>query len=255
MLERGSTPASIQLGEDCTQPACANLLTQIYDRWCKGGSKRRHKRHPASGQCALVSSVEAIHQQISGQTFKQPGELDLAQLRKEREMLSTFDSTTLRSQQIPADSGKWSETEEWELVDQSSAGIGITRLLKQGGKRIGCGQLIAVKPENSRAPLLGCVRWVVVTPDNMLKAGIQLFPGEPVAAAVRNKNAQRGGVHYERAFLLPAFPKLKQPASLIIPHAWFQTGLRVDLHNGDSHEVMLTALLEHGCDFDRVSFV
>lgn len=258
MLERGTDPAAMQLGEDCVQPDCGHLLQQIYDRWCKGGTRRRHQRHAADGVCEAVLGFESIHQQLSGQPFKQPGEIDLKQLRKERELISTFDTVKMQTEQMGAMLNlgvKWTQVEIWQMVDQSSAGLGLTRALKQGGKRVGGGQLIAVKPAGTTVPLLACVRWVLESAEHNLRSGIQLFPGAPTPCAVRNRHAARNHVNFERAFLLPAFPKLKQAATLIIPSGWFQTGLRIDLCLKETSEILLTSLVEHGSDFDRVTFV
>jgi hypothetical protein len=150
LLEKGTAPSEMQLGEDCVQPACGEVLRHVYRRWCKGGVVRGSERRPTDGKCVVVGGIEAIHYYLSGRKpFRQPGYSDDAALRREREEMATFGRVAPRrpdnfSQQQGFRAEDWQVLEEWQTVDESAAGLHAARPSGLAGARFSPGQLVAV---------------------------------------------------------------------------------------------------------------
>jgi hypothetical protein len=259
LLEQGETPAAIGLGADCTQPACGQLLGNVYLRWCKGGAMRGFERRPASGGCRLIVGVEAVHYYLSGRKpFQQPGATDTDLLRRQREEIATFGRVaTHRDEHFSTQHGyaieEWEVLENWHMVDASATGLRIARPLAGAGARIGPGLLVACRPADAHDFLLGNLRWTFVATADSLQAGVNLFPGRPEAVAVRSA-APGVGEKFRQAFLLPAVPALKQEASIVMPVGLFKLGKTVDVYGEKARQLRLTRLVERGADFERAAY-
>lgn len=257
MLERGHSPAELQLGENCIQPACGLVLSQVYRHWCKGGIARRHRRQAAKGRCDLVLGIEAIHYYISGRRpFQQPSQYDDHNLRRERDQLATFGRLTSPeqpsgySEQQGYHLEEWDVVEEWQLVDQSASGVHACQAVDRLVGRVSQGQLVAFRPQESDRMILGYVRWAMITPDSLLHAGILVLPGRPEATSVRFLD-NGGGVPYKPAFVLPAIEALGSPASIVLPAAVFRAGLTVEGGGSKRPRYVLGELQDKGLDFER----
>jgi hypothetical protein len=254
------TPARLGLGEDCQEPLCGEVLRRIYPRWVKGGILRRYERHPLRGICRFVAGIDVIHYYLSGhQAFKPPGSTSTGDLRRQREELATFGRIASRfEEEYSRNHGyqleSWEVVEDWGLLDQSSGGLRLVRSLTQPGGRLGIGQMVAVQPTGTSGLLLGTVRWVQVTTDNLV-AGIQLIPGEPVPAAVRGTGVMAQQDEYKPAFLLPPLEALDLPASIILLTGGFKQERIVDVWTETTtRQVKLKSLLDRGAGFERASY-
>ena len=250
-LSKGENPASLQLGEDCTQPAVEQLLTRIYGRWCKDITPRKHERRAGTGNCAIHCGPESAHRIfLDGKPFQLPGTADMDKLRREREQLATL-GRPVEAAKLQAQSGA-TEVEDWKIVDESASGM---RLLRNSGKaRIAVGMLLTLQVTGVAKPMLASVRWTVINSDGGLEMGIQMIPGQAEALAIGGKPSGAKAATYERALLLPAVAALKEGSSLILPSGWFEVGRVLELHDGKVYNVRLGQPLERGRDFDRVTF-
>lgn len=254
-LDKGAKPAELQLGDDCTQPACGLLLAQIYQRWCKGGTPRRHERLAADGRCDLIGGTDAIHYYLSGRKpFRQPGHADDEALRREREELATFGRLADARQEAGFSQQRGYQIEEWRILDESPAGLQASREPGPSGGRIGQGQLVASRPHTGQYFLLGSVRWAMMTGDGRLLAGIRMMPGRPDPVAARDIDATTIREPYRPAFLLPAVEALNSPATLVMPPGHFRAGRTLELFGGPHRQVVLMQLVDRGLDFDRATY-
>lgn len=259
-LEKGATPADLQLGEDCTQPTCGQVLKQVYQRWCRGGIARRHERHLTEATCALVSGVEAIYYQLAGRKpFRQPGLADDDALRRERDELATFDRiapASLGALASPSthDAEEWAVVEEWQMRDESATGLHAVHRLDGNLDRVNRRQLVAVMPPEAKAYLIGSIRWGMVNESNELHVGILLLPGRPVTLAVRPIEPSGVREPYKPGFLMPDMPSIGATSSLILAPGTFRAGRIMELIGEQRRNVRLLRLLDRGIDFDRVSF-
>lgn len=262
MLQRGDSPKDLQLGDDCTQPQCEQLLIQMYYRWCKGGAARAHERRSADGSCVIIGGVEAIHYYVAGRKpFKQPGHsISDTTIRRQRDEIGTFGRVMEAppaddySQQQGYQVEQWEVMEEWRLLDQSASGVRIQRPLARSGSRFGGGQLVAVRPKDVRSLLLGTLCWAMIDGNDSLQAGVQIIAGAPQPVAVRGTGLNAIREKYSPGFLLPAVPALQEPESIVIPVGWFKRERVLEVFADRAWQVQLTGVVDRGNDFERVTY-
>lgn len=250
-LSKGESPASLQLGDDCTQPATEQLLTRVYGRWCKDITPRKHERRPGIGNCMIHCGPENAHRVfLGGKSFQLPGVADMDKLRREREQMATLghpvEASKLQAADMPT------EAEEWKIVDESASGMRLTR--SNGKARIAVGMLLTLQAAGVAKPMLASVRWAVINNEGATEIGVQMIPGQAEPLAIGGRQPGAKTLSYERALLLPAVAALKEGSSLILPAGWFEVGRILELHDGKVHNVRLGQPLERGRDFDRVTF-
>ena len=112
--------------------------------------------------------------------------------------------------------------EHWQILDESSQGLKMVRRATEEGKRYTHGQLVGVKPVDSKGFLLGQVRWLVQNDAGDLYAGLRLLPGLPAATAVRPVGLNVVDAKYVPALSVTGVAALKAPPSLVLPSGWFK---------------------------------
>lgn len=253
-LEQGRSPIEMQLGDDCWQPACGQVLKHVYQRWCKGGVARRHDRQTVNGRCEIISGVDAIHYFLSGRVpFRQPSFADDDALRRERDELATFGRVARPRTEVHPHQQAYG-IEEWEVIDESHSGIHAMRTAATDAGRIAQGQLIAIRPKDAQHFLLGTVRWGRVAEGHVLQAGILIAPGRPEPVAARGADPAGMREPYRPAFLLPAIAALGSVATVVLPPGFFRSGRIIDVVGGHGPRIRLVQLVDRGLDFDRASF-
>ncbi len=252
-IKRGRPWSELGLGEDCSEPACSRLLVSLYRPWCLAASPRRFQRRPTGGGAQLCYGFEAIHFYVGGEEFTQPEHVRVYS-RGEVDSIMTFRYQVDPTQQLHVRAAQIGYTiENWAVADESVGGF---RLLRFGtGVRIEHGQLLGLRPPDGERFLLCQVSWLMYLASGALMVGVYVLPGsaQPVAA----RQTGLGFTHsdrYERAFLMPAMPALKQVPTLVLPRGWFQPGRVVEIYTDRRIELQLNELLNHGTDFDRVSY-
>ena len=255
LLEQGRAPATLQLGDDVTQPAAADLLKRVLQRWCQGGTPRREPRSAAAGNCLVVVGFAAVHRQLSGGRAFTPPNRDARILRREREEFETFGELRQAGKSSPSRTGdaameSWRVIDDWQLLNTSPGGMRVSRGLADGA-RIGAGQLIAVRTADGQRYSLAVVRWAL-REGSELTAGIQLLPGEPLPAMVRVLDADGGTSAWQQACVLPEIAALRIPASLVLPTGSFRLDRRIEvLVAQQSRVTTLYRILDHGSEFER----
>lgn len=247
------TPAALGLGEDCPASMASRLLLQLYRPWCLNAAPRRFQRRSASGSAQVCFGFEAGHYYVSGEEFHQPEHVRLYS-RNEMERIWTFrdqlDPTqlNLRANQVRISF----PLEYWTVLDQSVSGFRLQR--GEAGARIENGQLLCLKPPDGEQFLLSQVSWSLMQGDELL-AGLHVLSGMPQGVAVRPTGLKVSHSEpYVRAFLLPAVPALKEPASLVLARGVFQPERVIELFADKPILLRLSELLGQGADFERVSF-
>ena len=255
LLEHGRTPAELQLGDDVTQPAAGQLLQHLLQRWCKGKAARRDDRHPASGGCSLIAGFEAVHYELSGrQAFQAPAG-DGGTPRRGREELEALGDRSYRLGSAGDGQGStvedWQVMDDWRLHDQSSSGLRITRPLRKG-MRVGAGLLIAVKTHDGQQFTLGSLRWALREADDVLAAGIQLFPGMAKPVALRTVESDQNRGAWQPGFLLAEGATPAQPASIVVAAGTFRAERGVEaMVDQQVQAFKLIAVLDRGVQFER----
>lgn len=252
-LRERQSPAALGLGDDCPATVASRLLLQLYKPWCLNATPRRFQRRGASGAAEVCLGFEAIHFHVSGAEFNQPEHVRIYS-REDMERIWTFrdqlDPTQLAVRTSQVQIGY--PLERWEVENQSVSGFRLQR--GEAGARIEHGQLFCLKPPDGEHFLLAQVSWNLMQKDNLL-IGIHILPGVPQALAVRATGLKVSpSERYERAFLLPAVPALKEDATLVLPRGWFQPERVVEIFTDRQTKLKLGELLALGPDFERISF-
>jgi hypothetical protein len=245
-LRSGKPAADLDAAGELPRPALERLLTHLYVQWCSAGAGRGEERQPVRAQAAL--SMHAVHFQISGRAFRQPG---LRYTREEEHDLATFGHITERTEQRLL-TGRSAALEPWEIVAQSAAGAISLRRKADLQTRIAYGQLIALRTSSVSPPLLAVVQRLQADAGGELAIGARLIRAEARGAAVRP--AGDTIAKYERALMLEADAGRNVPASLILPAGRARTGARIELHNGRAETVVVGEAIDCGFDFERVAY-
>lgn len=252
-LKAGDTPASLELGEDCSTSNASRLLLQLYRPWCLAAMPRRFERNRAAGILTVAYGMECIYFHVTGGDFTQPqhtrtySRLDADKLWTFRNQMDPTQPLHIRAAEL----GYALDT--WEIADQSVNGFRLVR--NAAGPRIEHGQLLALKPPGTDQFLLGRITWLVAQNSGKLEAGIQVLPGPATGVGVRptglgiSPNEQ-----YARGFFVPPVPALKEPISLIIPSGWHHPDRVIEVFTERPVLVRLGELISRGANFDRCAF-
>lgn len=252
LLRKGESPAKLALGEDCVQPSCEQLLVFLYRQWCQVRQSRGVDRKRVANVAQASHDMAALHYYISGRVFKQPGEVkELTQ--QQRDQIATFGRVSTR------DEDDYSVVhgfvlENWQLEDESTQGLKMVRRATEEGKRYTHGQLIGVKPADSKGFMLGQIRWLVQNDAGDLYAGVRLLPGLPAATAVRAVGLNVLDPKYIPALSLTGVAALSAPPSLVLSSGWFKPKRVIEVYVEGHVKVRLTEMIERGTDYERVGY-
>jgi hypothetical protein len=252
LLRKGESPAKLALGEDCVQPSCEQLLVFLYRQWCQARQPRAAERNRSPNPAQACNDLSAIHYYISGHVFKQPGEakeLTSAQ----RDQIAAFGRVSTREDDDYSVVHGF-VLENWQIEDQSSQGLKMVRRAGEPGKRYTHGQLIAVRPADSKSFMLGQVRWLMQNDAGDLYAGVRLLAGLPAASAVRPTGLNVMGAKYVQALSLTAVAALSAPPSLVLPAGWFKPKRVIEVYADGDVKVRLTEMIERGSDHERCAY-
>lgn len=249
-LKEGVAPAELTLGDDLSADAAEELLLHLYRHTSRSSLPRVHPRRDAHGEMRVISGLTGIHFHVSGKLFREPGSTSTMTRQHATEM-ATFGRVSTAEEEARAARDFAPET--WRLLDQSAGGLRIARDPGPPQRRIGAGQLIALKGQSDDSYLLAVTRWLLAVGQGEVHAGIMWIPGAPLGATARTMELA-GREIFERAFVLPEIERLKVPASIILPLNSFRGPREVELINPTLGRLKLTALMQRGLDFDRVLF-
>ena len=259
LIQQGDTPQHQKLGDNCTSDDCIEFLTFLHQCWCEDRNIRSGNRHPVAHRTRLCHQFENIHAHLSGNPENIHGRI------ADREIPSRnqTNSSGIAHGASAADesSGKGSSLEAWQVANESILGARLIREEKTGG-RLGCNQLVAFHPIDTTTGILGVTTWVLaiskwvnVARNGHLLIGVRYLPGTVEAIRIAISNRSDADKHLY-GFILQEVPALKTPSSLILERGYFQPDLPVTIErmNNVTQQVKLGFRVEHGLDFERISF-
>lgn len=252
LLRKGETPASLGLGEDAVMPACELTLISLYQHWGDGRVGREQARRSVGGRVFVAGGVASIHYYVSGKPFKQPGHAKEL-TSQQRQEIATFGRLATRDEDEHSHLQGFT-LEEWELGDESLAGLRLIRAVGAGRMRVAVGQLVGARPPDARAYILGTIRWVQLRANGQLMIGVKSLPGAPQAVATRATGVNAAQEKYQQALLLPSVPALKEVETLLIAPGTHKPGRVLELQTEIQRQLRLEAVLERGSDFERCTF-
>jgi len=253
LLRRGQAPQSMGLGEDVTAADAQRLLELLRRQWCENQASRAQARRSAASRALLCTGIAGIHFALTGKPFKQPG--DARGLSKlEYDEIATFGRvSTYKENEFSSLHGFF--LERWAIQEESLSGMRIQRVVNGGSARLLRGQLVAVQPTDAKIFMLGMIRWLQVSGNLELRAGLRMIPGVPQGIAFRPTGINVTSDKFVPGIALGAVSALSSPPSLILPAGWYREKRVIKVYSDRLEMVMLDSLLERGSDFERVSFV
>src|SRR6266516_2435183 len=252
LLREGETPAALGLGEDVTAPLAESLLTMLYRRWCEDKQSRAHPRRGASGTAQICSGMAAVHYFVTGRVFgARGGPQKISQVQHEQ--IATLGRVTTRHEDEPDPPPDFA-VETWQIKDESASGLRLARVDTAASSRLMLGQLLGIRLADAKAFLLCAVKWLSVSAELELRAGVHILPGIPQGAAIRAVDGHAAAEQYTQAFLLPAVAALQAPETLVVPAGWFKPNREIEVLAERSGKLRLASLVDRGADFERVTF-
>jgi hypothetical protein len=187
LLQQGQSPQQLELGKSCKSAECITFLNYLHQCWCEGHDGRTEERHSSMQQAQVCYGMDSCFAYIANKPFKQPGR-DSSVDTLSRKQIATFGRVLSDTDHHDlAVMGLLLET--WQVEDESIRGA---RLLREEnvGVRLGTCQLIAVRPTNTNAFMLGTVTWLKVTQTGQRRRAL---PAR--FAASRRHESHRGQSH------------------------------------------------------------
>ena len=111
-----------------------------------------------------------------------------------------------------------------------------------------------MRPADAKNFVLGFVRWLLVSPNFELRAGVRKLPGIPLGIAIRPAGSNAASEKYVPALMLPALPALQSPETLVLPSGWYAPERSIEVFVRQPQTLVLSAVVERGPDFERVTF-
>ena len=252
LLRDGGSPESMGLGSDVPAAMATGMLAMLFHEWCENKPARGPARRSAPKTAEIATGIAAIHHFVTGLPFRQPG-VATELTKKQREEIATFGRASTRDEEAIV---QGFTLEQWTLEDESLAGFRLERPENGGGGRFNHHQLVAVRPADARLFIIGEFRWLAVSENYALRAGVRMLPGVPQGVAIRSTgiNAVAAGEKYVQAIALPAVAALHTPPTLIIPAGWYRPKRVIEVHSDKTEQLLLTGVLERGSDYERCTY-
>jgi hypothetical protein len=247
-VRAGTLPLEFAATRTLERAATERLLTHLYIQWCSAGSSRVDERHGSQGRAQVALNMHAIHFQVSGRAFRQPG---LRYTVEEQHDLATFGHITGRTEQRLL-TGRSSALEPWEIENRSASGVLIMVRKPDIESRIEHGQLLAMRTSGIDPVLLAQVQRLRIEQDGSLSIGVRAVRSPVHAVAVRPLGDP--ALKYERALMVEADTERNVPAYLVLPPGKFALGAVFELHAARLEKAIVTGVLDQSTDNDRVTY-
>ncbi len=253
LLQQGQAPQQNGLGDELDSNDCINLLNRLHSCWCEQQSESLLDEPRDAPVVEMCYALENIYALIAREPFKTPGIAGISdkEVQRQIEIFGRVLDHTDRHHPEKIDF----PSETW-LVD--SDGLLQGRLLRKlnSGEQLGLHQIVCVRDPDTNACRVGATALVSVARSGQLYVGVRYLPGTPQAGIVRGQSCGNLLAGAAPALLLPAMPRLRIPASIVLPRDWFQAGRRIDLILEETRKlsVILGLSVDKGNDYERVSF-
>lgn len=258
-LKSGVAAASLGLGDDCVQPACARLIVSLYRPWGLASTGRKFPRKPGQGHGHLCVDQPGIAFFLTGTRFEQPEEelVRYSNFARTEAMLALGERAEEVSPSEIDLAGKaltlGYALEPWEILDQSVTGLRLQR--QQGQSRLEHRQLVGVRTDSQERMMLAEISWLMYRQSGMLECGVSLMPAPPVPVPVRLIDPRRNvRERFRLGFLVPGVPALKTDPTIIVPVGWYVSDRRLEIRGEVPWFARMTRLVSRGANFDRVVF-
>lgn len=230
-LERGEPAGELQLGVECLDSACHDMLQRLHRSYAHTTSRRhsRIKRHETVSICAGVS---AMHFFVSGQRPMAASGSAVTDAPFQTETLSETDGsggdqayvaldepTHVASPSSRHDSFR---IDRWQVRDVSPQGLLLAQD-EEPSVKFRVGDALGVQRSNTVGQWsVGLVRWCKARSGKGVEVGVELIAPDAAPASLRA--VADGEIAAVPALSLPAVEAAHRPASLLVPRGALQVG-------------------------------
>ena len=252
-LQTGEDPAAMGLPAGVSSADALDQLRRLHRLWCEGAPPRPPAKVPAEKEAGLVFGLQEIWFFLAaGKPFAQPDK-KRELTRQEKQDLEVFGRVTERTSAMMLSELNYT-VENWGVVDEM---LGAWRLTRPptSSRGMTIGRLVAMRVGDTGPFFLGKVSALSQEGDKVV-ATVTLFPGKPECVPARAGDARnRSNAQWSPGFRLPGLEKAKVPPTLVVGSNVAARGRGVEIWDaGAPKEHTVEEVLDHGTDFDRVSY-
>ena len=184
-LRTGTPPATLGLGEDFRLPDGYDLLHYASNEWAPVNDRDRRiaPREPVAGHCEVLRDLPNICHRLEQEQEIVDGAHAQHQLSPEEILdIKLYGFVTERTKSTlfqRSQSHRDLSAEQWSMHDRSETGIGIL-VKNEDSEWVKVGKLLAMRLDPAHHWLVGIVRRLTRTPQDMRKIGVQTFDSKPV---------------------------------------------------------------------------
>lgn len=255
-VEKGGSLDRAELGVDCIESSCVDLLRRLARLWGLG-ARRRYARREQRRPVLVCSGVEALHYFVNGQQS-----LDVARADRAPAVPADFIDLDRIAEHRPEPAATAREpvrrdhhrVDRWQVRDVGPNGMSLARY---GDAQIGVrvGDLLGLQQRNDMGRWqTAVVRWLRSPETGSVELGLE-FLG-PVATPVAVRRLGADGVAetpFHVALQLPADPALRRPPTLVVVRGLFVEKRDLELLEADgiARRVRPLRLLERTGAFEQ----
>jgi hypothetical protein len=229
-LERGETAADLQLGVECLDSACHEMLQRLHRAYAQTTTRRhaRIKRHETVSICA---GIPALHFFAGDQTplaagasgadapFSMADDVSAALEKTADETYVALDDPDETPPPSGADSYR---VDRWQVRDVSPQGLLLTQD-GEPGVRFRVGDVLGIQRSNTVGHWgIGIVRWFRAQGSKSVEVGVELLA--PGALPVALRAVGEGETAPVPALMLPTIEVAHRPASVLAPRGVLHVG-------------------------------
>ncbi len=285
-IQNGESAQSLQLGVDCLDSACLDLLRRMVRSWGLI-ARRRHSRVRRNSHIFVCTGLNAVHFFCSGQKPFAAPELETEEAKDKQVTLPSGMNHDLEGDEeqkdeayIPLDEpgeGAVAENKEtharpmngtfrpaeiyrvdrWHVMDVGPQGMFLARY-GESGTYVRVGDLLGLqRAEDPGRWSVAVARWIKSPETNSLEMGIELLAPDVKPVAVKpavGKGA--AGDRYTQGLLLPAVAASRRPATLLVMCGTCRLGYGLHVMEDDAPPRLVRSLevLERSGSFEQVVF-
>jgi hypothetical protein len=239
-LQRGESAQSMDIGVDCLDSACLEMLQRVVRIWGQS-MQRRHTRIKRTGYVFLCAGIGAVHFFSNGQKpFVAPVSSDSSVPLDDRVMLPDHmdedEAFIPLDEPVPAQPSSAStenimaaseafRMDRWQIRDSGPKGLFLVRYGSiQTSVRVG--DLVGVqRTDDLERWNVGVVRWMKSPDASSLQMGVELLAPSVQPVSIRPGNGDNASATvYSVGLLLPAMQVPPQPVTLLVPRGACQLG-------------------------------
>lgn len=260
-LKKGERVAALQLGFDCLEDTCTDVLQRMASAWGLM-PRRRYQRMRRNSYISVCVGLPALHFFAGNQKpFSVPGDdepmdhVPVLTSDDDGQPAKTNGADSAKgssgSHQSPAPFAPSFRMDRWHVRDASPQGMLLARYSDASGS-VRVGDVIGLHQAGSTHWTAAVVRWLKSPEGQSLELGVETLSIDVTPVAVRGDNE---GATYVHALMLPPTTTPRRPVTLLVPRGTYtaQQGLYLVEAGRPLRQVRPMQLVERTVAYDRIA--